>query len=121
VALGTLLGLYSALYTDVGYYFGLILGGTMGGIAGMAVSLDVTFREKMRLGRRTFEGLFLVVFFSAGLAIPIALDTRIVQTGWLFATVAGLFLVGLVGATIDEIQWRRRRKGQTRTRRLQNG
>jgi hypothetical protein len=29
--------------------------------------------------------------------------------------VAGLFLIGFVGATIDEIQWRRGLKGRTHT------
>jgi hypothetical protein len=111
VALGTLLGLYAALHTDVGYYFGLIYGGTMGGIVGIVVSLGVAFRE-MRLYRRRFEGLFLVIFFSAGLAVLIALGLQF--TGWLFAVVGGLFSIGLVGATIDEIQFRRRRIGRTK-------
>jgi hypothetical protein len=112
VALGALLGLYGTMkYIDGGYYFGLIFGGTMGGIVGMAVALGVAFRE-MRLGRRTFEGLFLVIFFSAGLAVMIALGLQF--TGWLFAVVGGLFSIGLVGATIDEIQFRRRRMGRTK-------
>jgi phosphoglycerol transferase MdoB-like AlkP superfamily enzyme len=107
VALGTLLGLYGTMHTDGGQFFGLIYGGAMGGIMGIVVSLGVAFRE-MRFDRRRFEGLYLVIFFSAGLVVLIALYDQIGPTGWVFATVAGLFLIGFVGATIDEIQFRRR-------------
>jgi phosphoglycerol transferase MdoB-like AlkP superfamily enzyme len=95
------------MHTDGGQFFGLIYGGTIGGIIGIVVSLGVAFRE-MRFNRRRFEGLFLVIFFSAGLAVVVALYDQIGPTGWLFAIVAGLFLIGFVGATIAEIQFRRR-------------
>jgi hypothetical protein len=114
VALGSLLGLYGTMHTDGGQFFGILYGGAMGGIVGIVVSLGEGLRE-MRVGRRRFESLFLVIFFSAGLAALIALYDQIGATGWLFAVVAGLFLVGFVGATIDEIQSRRRREGRPKT------
>jgi phosphoglycerol transferase MdoB-like AlkP superfamily enzyme len=101
------------MHTDGGQFFGLIYGGTIGGILGIVVSLGAAFRE-MRLDGRRFEGLFLVIFFSAGLAVLVALYDQIGPTGWFFAIVAGLFLIGFVGATIDEIQFRIRRKGRTK-------
>jgi Na+/glutamate symporter len=108
------------MHTDGGQFFGLIYGGTMGGIIGIVVSLGVAFRE-VRFERRRFEGLSLVIFFSVGLAELIALYDQIGPTVWLYAIVAGLFLIGFIGATIDEIQWRRCRKGRTKTRELQDG
>jgi phosphoglycerol transferase MdoB-like AlkP superfamily enzyme len=113
VALGTLLGLYGTMHTDGGQFFGLIYGGTIGGIMGIVVSLGLALRE-MRFERRRFEGLFLLIFFSAGLALLVALYDQIGPTVWLYAIVAGLFLIGFVGATIDEIQFRGRRIGRTK-------
>jgi hypothetical protein len=59
------------MHTDGGQFFGLIYGGTIGGIIGIVVSLGVALRE-LRFDRRRFEGLYLVIFFSAGLVVLIA-------------------------------------------------
>ena len=65
----------------------------------------------MRWRRRiTPQELFIAIFFGAGLAILMFLYKQFGVTTWLLAILAGLFVLGIVGATIDEIRIRRRRR-----------
>jgi len=65
----------------------------------------------MRWRRRiTPQELFIAIFFGAVLAILMFLYKQFGVTTWLLAILAGLFVLGIVGATIDEIRIRRRRR-----------